>query len=132
MTSRIDEWIAAYGRAWEERDADAAAALFTSDAVYRDHPLGPPHLGSAGVHAYWSGVTATQSDVAVRFGAPVVAADERKAAVEFWVTMANGGADVTLTGILLLRFDSDGRCEELREAWHFEAGQHEPPAGWGL
>ncbi len=86
MAARIDEWIAAYGRAWEGRDAGAAASLFSDDAVYRDHPLGPPHLGSAGVHAYWSGVTATQADVTVRFGAPVASPDERRAAVEFWVT----------------------------------------------
>lgn len=130
--TRIDDWIAAYGRAWEERDADAAAALFTSDAVYRDHPLGPPHLGADGVAKYWSDVTATQSAVAVRFGAPVVSADELRAAVEFWVTMTNDGSDVTLTGILMLQFADDGRCRELREAWHFEPGHHEPPAGWGL
>ena len=132
MAARIGEWISAYGRAWEQRDAAAAAALFSDDAVYRDHPLGPPHLGSAGVHDYWAGVTATQADVTVRFGTPVVSSDGRRAAVEFWVTMANAGADVTLTGILMLRFGADGRCEELREAWHFEAGRNDPPAGWGL
>jgi SnoaL-like domain len=132
MPTRIDDWIASYGRAWEERDADAAAALFTSDAVYRDHPLGPPHLGSDGVRKYWSDVTATQSAVAVRFGAPVASADETRAAVEFWVTMTNGGSDVTLTGILMLLFADDGRCKELREAWHFEPGHHDPPEGWGL
>ena len=131
MAARINEWIEAYGRAWEERDANAAAVLFADDAVYKDHPLGPPHLGSAGVHKYWSDVTATQSDVAVRFGSPVVSSDERRAAVEFWVNMASAGSDVTLTGILMLRFEPGGRCEELREAWHFEVGRHEPPAGWG-
>jgi|1186.fasta_scaffold32291_2 hypothetical protein len=131
MAARVNEWIGAYGRAWEERDAEAAAALFTDDAVYKDHPLGPPHLGSSGVHKYWSDVTATQSDVAVQFGSPVVSSDERRAAVEFWVNMANAGSDVTLTGILMLRFEPGGRCEELREAWHFEMGRHDPPAGWG-
>ncbi|HVW18475.1 MAG TPA: nuclear transport factor 2 family protein [Solirubrobacteraceae bacterium] len=127
----MDEWIAGYGRAWEERDADAAAALFTEDALYRDNPYGEAHVGHDGVRAYWAGVTSTQDAVKVRFGEPIVAADERKAAVEFWVTMLNGGAEVSLTGILFLRFASDGRCEELREAWHFETGHHEPPDGWG-
>ena len=127
----VQEWIDAYGRAWEERDADAAAAIFTEDAIYRDHPLGPPHESRDGVRSYWSDVTATQDQVQVRWGAPVVAADQRRAAVEWWVTMLNGGAEVTLTGILFLRFAGDGRCEELREAWHFEAGHHDPPAGWG-
>jgi len=127
----VQEWIAGYGRAWESRDADAAGALFTEDAVYRDHPMGAPHAGREGVRAYWTGVTATQDDVRVRFGEPVASADGRRAAVEFWVTMLNGGAEVTLTGILFLRFAPGGLCEELREAWHFAEGRGEPPAGWG-
>jgi hypothetical protein len=127
----VQDWIAGYGRAWEERDPDAAAALFSENAIYRDHPLGEPHAGREGVHAYWTGVTATQEDVRVRFGTPVVSADASRAAVEFWVTMLGGGTEVTLAGILFLRFGADGLCEELREAWHFAEGRSEPPAGWG-
>ena len=78
----VQEWIDAYGRAWEERDAEAAANLFTSNAVYRDHPLGSPHLGQDGVRSYWSSVTATQDGVRVRFGTPVVAADDAVALLD--------------------------------------------------
>jgi ketosteroid isomerase-like protein len=131
MPMTVDEWIAAYGRAWEERDADAAAEIFTPDALYRSNPYAPAHEGRDGVHAYWSDATQTQADVTVRWGVPIVSADAGRAAVEFWVTMENGGADVTLTGILYLLFAEDGRCRELREAWHFETGTLEPPAGWG-
>jgi ketosteroid isomerase-like protein len=131
LVGQVEDWIGAYRDAWERRDAAAAASLFTEDALYRDNPFGEPHRGVDGVRAYWTGVTASQDDVAVRFGEPVVAADGRRAAAEFWVTMRNGGAEVTLTGILMLRFAADGRCEELREAWHFEQGRHEPPSGWG-
>jgi ketosteroid isomerase-like protein len=127
----VQEWIAGYGRAWEERDAEAAGELFTENAIYRDQPLGEAHAGREGVREYWRGVTASQDEVRVRFGDPIVSADGRRAAVEFWVTMLNGGAEVTLTGILFLRFDADGLCEELREAWHFGEGRVEPPAGWG-
>jgi hypothetical protein len=45
--------------------------------------------------------------------------------------MRNSGAEVSVIGILFLRFAEDGRCEDLREAWHFEMGDHAPPAGWG-
>ena len=124
-----EEWIEAYGRAWEEREPDAAAALFSEDAVYRAHPLREPHLGTDGIRAYWAQATATQADVRVRFGAPIVSGE--KAAVEWWTTMQAEGEEITIPGCLLLRFASDGRCEELREYWHVEPGRHEPPAGWG-
>lgn len=127
----VQDWIDGYIRAWEQRDADAAAELFTQDAVYRDHPFGEQHTGRDGVRSYWSGVTASQEEVQVRFGDAIVAADGRHAAAEFWVNMLNGGAEVTLAGIVYLRFAPDGLCEELREAWNFGEGRIEPPAGWG-
>ena len=29
------------------------------------------------------------------------------------------------------RFAEDGRCEDLRETWLFEPGDHAPHGGWG-
>ena len=129
MSFTVEQWIDGYRTAWENRDADAAAALFTEDASYRTAPYAEPELGRGGVHAYWAGVTATQSEVAFRSGTPVVEGD--RAAVEWWVTMLNGGAEVTLAGEFLLRFDENGLCRELREYWHFSEGRLTPPAGWG-
>jgi ketosteroid isomerase-like protein len=123
------EWIEAYGRAWEARDAEAAGELFTEDAIYRVHALQPPLVGRARVIDYWSSVTATQSGVRVRFGEPIVSGS--RATVEWWTNLAADGAQVTLFGSLLLRFAPDGRCEELREYWNLEEGDHEPPDGWG-
>jgi hypothetical protein len=127
----LQGWVEGYGRVWEEKDSDGAADLFTEDCVYRDQPFGEVHRGRDGVRAYWTGVTSTQENARVRFGMPISGEDQRHAAVEFWVTMRNFGSECTLTGILFLRFDGAGLCEELREAWHFTEGLHEPPAGWG-
>jgi ketosteroid isomerase-like protein len=127
----VGEWVEAYAQAWRNRDADAAATLFTEDGLYRAHPLQEPYRGPEGVHAYWSEVTSTQDRVDVRMGRPVESADARRAAVEFWVRMLNGGAEVTLIGILFLRFAADGRCEDLRETWFFEPADHAPHDGWG-
>ena len=127
----VQQWVDAYADAWRERDAEAAAALFTDDSSYRVHPLQEAHAGSDGVRSYWETVTATQEDVDVRMGSPVVADDGRRAAVEFWVRMRNAGDPVTLIGILFLRFAEDGRCDDLRETWFFESGDHVPHAGWG-
>jgi hypothetical protein len=45
--------------------------------------------------------------------------------------MLNSDTEVTPIGILFLRFTDDGRCDELRETWLFEAGDHAPHEGWG-
>ena len=123
------EWIAAYGRAWVEADAEAVVGLFTDDAVYRSHPFREPHTGPDGVCDYWTRATATQEELDLRFGDAVV--EGNRATVEWWAIMRDQGSWITLPGALLLRFAHDGRCEELREYWHVEEGRHEPPPGWG-
>src|SRR5690606_25695019 len=81
MAMTIDTWLKGYRRAWESRDPDAAAALFTEDATYREEPYAEPFLGRTGVRDYWTRVTATQEDVEFRSGTPVVDGD--RAAVEW-------------------------------------------------
>lgn len=122
-------WIEAYGDAWRERDADAVVELFTDDAVYRSSPFRSPHVGRDGIRAYWTGATATQECLELRFGEPVASGD--RLVVEWWAVMSDDGEDVTLPGCLLLRFSADGRCQELREYWHLERGRIPPPLGWG-
>ncbi len=127
----IQEWIDGYAQAWRDKDADAAADLFTQTATYTADPFGEPAAGQDAVREYWSGVTATQEELRVLFGSAIASADSRRAAVEFWVSMVNGGTELTLTGILFLRFDPSGRCEELRETWNIGMGRSDPPAAWG-
>ncbi len=125
----VAAWVEAYRRAWEERDADAAAALFTDESTYRSNIFEEPHRGPDGVRAYWSGVTAAQREVSVRMGRPIVDGD--RVAVEFWTTMENDGAEVTLPGCLLLSFDEDGRCRSLHEYYTFTEGRLDPPPEFG-
>jgi hypothetical protein len=39
----VQEWVDGYADAWRDRDADAAAKLFTNDCLYREHPLQEAH-----------------------------------------------------------------------------------------
>jgi predicted SnoaL-like aldol condensation-catalyzing enzyme len=126
---RVEDWIEAYRRAWEQADTPAAVALFTTDAGYRSHPLRPAHAGRDGIAAYWTGVTADQRDPRVRFGDPIV--DGHRVAVEWWTTMLAGGDPVTLAGCLLLAFAADGRCRDLRECWNLAERRVDPPPDWG-
>jgi hypothetical protein len=125
----ISEWVDGYRLAWETGDAGAVVALFSSDARYRSHIFEEPHQGRAGIERYWQDVTASQSDVTVRMGEPFV--DGSRVAVEFWTNMHVDGDAVTLPGCLLLQFDENWLCTDLREYWHFQPGTYQPPTGWG-
>ena len=129
MSVTLEDWIEAYRRAWEERDAEAVAGLFTPDATYRSNIFEQPHQGRDAVRTYWESVTSTQSEARVRMGRPFVEGD--RVAVEFWTNMKVEGEDVTLPGCLLLDFDEEGQCRRLREYWHYEPGTAEPPSEWG-
>lgn len=129
MPSSATEWVEAYRVAWETKDPEAAASLFTPDATYRDNIVEPAHEGQDGVRAYWTSVTASQDDVQVRMGRPFVDGD--RVTAEFWTNMKVGGQEVTLAGCLLLDFTQDWQCRRLREYWHFLEGRHEPPEEWG-
>jgi len=128
-TSSVEAWAEAYRQAWEEADAEAVKALFAEGSSYRSNIFEDPHIGRDGIEAYWAGVTETQSDIVVLMGRPFV--DGSRAAVEFWTTMRVDDADTTLTGCLLLTFDDEGLCTDLREYWHFTSGILQPPASWG-
>lgn len=125
----VRQWGKAYGEAWERADSDAVVALFTPNASYRSLIFDEPHLGTDGIRAYWERATATQGDVRVFMGDPVV--DEERAAIEWWTVMREEGEGwITLPGCLLLEFEGD-RCARLNEYWHLEHAAIEPYEGWG-
>ena len=125
----LGAWIEAYGRAWETGDENLMVSLFTEDANYRSSPFREPFRGHDEIRAYSHRNAGTQRDKRVRMGRPFV--DGNRVAVEWWTTMVDGGEAVTLPGCLLLRFEADGRCSDLREYWHVEPGTREPFADWG-
>jgi hypothetical protein len=123
------DWLERYRRAWIERDADAASELFTVDATYREQPFQPPFVGRAAIRSYWANVTASQTDVELRYGKSIV--DGRRLAVEWWANLQTSDGPLTLAGEFLLLFADTGQCRELREYWVLTQGRVEPPAGWG-
>jgi ketosteroid isomerase-like protein len=52
-----------YKKAWENRDADLAASLFTRDARYKENPFREPIMGREAIHDYWAAATAEQEDI---------------------------------------------------------------------
>jgi len=122
-------WIDGWYRAWLAKDSDAIAALYSDDAVFRSLPFREPHLGQKGIAAYAQGSFESEEPDRVWFGEPVAGAG--RAAVEYWAILLVEGKPWTLAGTSILRFASDGRCEEQRDYWVMEQGRREPPEGWG-
>lgn len=125
----LAEWVERYGRAWETGDAELVLSLFTEDASYRSSPFREPFLGNDEIRAYWRRSTDSQRETRVQMGRPFV--DGARVTVEWWTTMIDERGEVTLPGCLILRFEADGRCSDLREYWLLEQGRHEPFPGWG-
>jgi ketosteroid isomerase-like protein len=122
------DWIDLLGQAWRDRNPQAAADLFTVDAVYRSHPFRPPLLGRTAIADYWAGATGGQSGIEVTFGDPLVHGD--RVAVEWWSVMIEDGRPTTDAGGLFLTFEN-GRCTELREYWNLADEAVAIPEGWG-
>jgi ketosteroid isomerase-like protein len=61
--SDAKEFLEKYKKAWETRDADLAASLFTRDARYKENPFGEPIIGREAIHDYWAAATAGQQDI---------------------------------------------------------------------
>jgi hypothetical protein len=129
MAMNPTQWLAAYRQAWIERDANAAAALFAEDATYAEQPYDAAFAGRAAIRNYWARVTTTQSAIAMQFGTPITVGN--RTAVEWWTTLENGAAPITLAGAFILTFDASGLCRTLREYWHFSEGTQLPKQGWG-
>ena len=48
----LKSWLDAYGRAWENRDPEAAASLFTENATYHESPHDEPMRGRSKIVEY--------------------------------------------------------------------------------
>jgi hypothetical protein len=113
----LTEWLDEYGRAWEERDADAAAALFTEDALYQWGPFGRKLRGRPVIREAWAEATDAQRNV--EFGYEVLIASARGGVVRWWVAadLPERGVHSRNEGILRIAFDEDGLCNRFEE-WY--------------
>lgn len=125
-TSAARRWAATWQQAWTVHDVDAIAALYAPDAVYRSSPYRDPEVG--GARGYVSRVFVDESQVACRFGEPLVSGT--RAAVEWWASMLDGDQPATLAGVTVLSFDADGLVVEHLDHWMHAPERLEPFAGW--
>ena len=123
-------WAERWKAAWLAGDAEGVGRLYAERATFRSHPAREPHQGSPGARDYARRAFAEEEPVAVWFGDPVVAGGDR-AAVEYWAILRTDGKELTLAGVALLRFDTDGLVSDQRDYWGMWEGRRDPWEGWG-
>lgn len=111
------DWLRGYERAWESRDAQIAADLFTADARYFETPFSEPFQGHEGIAEYWRNVTADQRNVDFRFDLVAVTGATAVAQWSATFELASTGAQLTLDGVFILEFADNGTVSQLREWW---------------
>jgi hypothetical protein len=111
-------WLDAYGQAWEKRNPEAAAALYTENGTYQVTPFLDPMRGRKAIFEYWSEVARTEEKI--RFGYEILVAN-RELNVARWsasFVIFPPGLQTQLDGIFLISLDAEGRCKSLQEWWH--------------
>lgn len=111
-------WLEAYGRAWRERNPQAAADLYAEDGTYQVTPFVEPMRGRMAIYEYWVHVAETQRDI--QFGYEILAASQEAGIARWWASflIVPQRLQTRLDGVFLITLTADGRCRSLREWWH--------------
>ena len=114
----FESWLDAYGTAWEGRDPEAAARLFTGDAAYYETPFKEPARGRGGISEYWAGATGSQR--VIHFSGEAIAVTEGTGIARWQVAFAgiSSNTPAERDGIFLIELNRDGLCTKFREWWH--------------
>ncbi len=110
-------WVAAYERAWRERDLPAVERLFTSDARYRASPYEESEVGHEAIKAFWLDDEGETFTVA----ATSVAVEEATAVVRVLVRYGDPVRQEYLD-LWVLHFADDGRVDDFEE-WAYWPGK---------
>ena len=112
------QWLRAYQAAWEGRDADAAAKLFTDDARYHWTPLVPPQQGPAEIAAAWGSAVSRQRDIRFTYSVFGVSGPTGMATWRADFTRLPDQFKVRIEGVLSADLAAAGKCRVFREWWH--------------
>jgi len=111
-------WLDAYGQAWENRNPEAATALFTENGTYQVTPFLEPMCGKKAILEYWSEVARTEESITFWYEILVASPELNIARWSASFVFVPPGLPTQLDGIFLISLDEQGRCKSLREWWH--------------
>jgi nuclear transport factor 2 (NTF2) superfamily protein len=121
-----DRWAAAWKQGWESLDPGPIVACYAADAVLSTEPFRDPFRGLESVRTYVTRVFGEEDDPRVWLSQPIVDGD--RAAISWWASLREEGADTTLAGTSVLRFDDAGLVREQWDAWNALPERRDPPS----
>ena len=123
-----ERWRRTWEEAWPRHDRDRIASLYAASATYRALAFRDADLGVDGVLDYLRRNFEVEGGVQCRFGDPIVSGD--RAAVEWWASWVEDGAELTMAGTTILRFDKAGKVIDHRDYWNQQEHRALPYPGW--
>ncbi len=121
-------WASAWKVGWESLDPEPIVARYAPNALLSTEPFREPYRGRDGVRQYVTQALGEEEDPRVWTSEPIVDGD--RASISWWASLREDGADATLAGTSVLRFDANGLVVEQWDAWNQLAVRRDPP-GWG-
>lgn len=119
-------WAETWRTAWEELDREPIVALYAPQATFSTAPFREPYRGADGVREYLDRVFGEEEAPRVHMSEPIVDGD--RASISWWASLREGGAEVTLAGTSVLRFDVAGLVVAHWDAWNAAEGRRDPAA----
>ena len=115
---QFEQWINAYGAAWEAQDGGRFVQLFEADALYYWTPFEAPKKGRDQIADAFNGAVGRQRDI--DFGARVLYVQANLGAAHWTcsLTRATTGKRVHIDGIFVVQFGDHGKALSFREWWH--------------
>jgi hypothetical protein len=114
----FNNWLDAYGRAWEARDPRAAAELYAADGTYQVTPFVEPLRGHEAIFDYWTEVARMETEISFSYEILAVLAQFGIARWRASFVIMPPGLPTKLDGIFLITLNAAGKCTSLREWWH--------------
>ena len=114
--SDVKHFLAKYKKAWETRNPDLAAGLFTRDAQYQQDPFGEAVVGREAIHDYWAGATGRQEEIHFNVGAFVRSGYLLAAEWTCTYQDRSSGEKMELAGMFLADFYGK-QVRRFREYW---------------
>ena len=111
-------WLDLYAEAFERKEADAAARLFTSDATYQWGPFGELLHGPSEIRAKWAAAMDRSGQATCEF--EILAITEPLSFAR-WLASYTYAAEqrrVHYDGVFAVQLTPAGLCSEFREWWN--------------